>query len=177
MKKLFRAASGVFGALPGVAIIVKGIGTPPDYNWLFGGVIEALGALSLILLFVNRMKIKRFSDRKVTRVAIILAIVFFASLICYTLLFEHCVVTHPARGTAYYPLCLDGEIAEMVESAGSRFEAIERYGIAGVVLAIGNMGGAALTLTTILLLSIYQAVFTSLTLAFGIAGFHEKQSF
>jgi hypothetical protein len=171
MKKLFTGASGLFAATPGIAIILKGIGTPPGYNYLFGGVIEALGGLCIIILWVNKGKIKRLPIRKITRVAIILGLVSFASLILYIGLFKFCVISHPAHGTVYYPLWTSGRIAELVGRTGGRWEALDRYGITPIYNAISQMPAYAITITTALLLFVYQAIFTSLAIAFGLIGF------
>jgi hypothetical protein len=171
MKRLFIGASGIFAATPGLAIILKGTGTPPEYNYLFGGVIEALGALSIIILWINKGKIKRLPIRKITRVAIILSVVCFASLILYIGLFKFCVISHPAHGTVYYPLWTSGRIAELVGRTGGRWEALDRYGITPIYNAISQMPAYAITITTALLLFVYQAIFTSLTIAFGLIGF------
>lgn len=176
MKKLFLAASGVFGAIPGLAVILNGIGTPPGYKVLFGGVIEAFGALAILLLWANKHKLTGLESHKATRASIGLAVFCFVSLATYLLLFNLCVVTHEVRGTAYYPLWLSGEIAEMVESTGSRWSAVEEYGIYAVNGAIKKMPSAALTITTVALLFVYQTVFTALTLAFGILGMRKEGS-
>jgi hypothetical protein len=176
VKALFLAASAAFAALPGVAVLVSGLGTPPGSGnkWLFGGVIEAFGALAIIILWLNQNKLRRIAKRRVTRFAILLTAFCFALIVCYVLLFRHTVVEHP-RGTAYYPLWLSGDVSRMVERAGSREAAIERYGIGGVREAIDRMGGFPLALTSVLLLLVYQGIFTSLAVAFGLAGFHMSQ--
>ena len=81
MKKLFLAASGLFAAVPGLMIISKSIGTPPSYEHLFGGVIEAFGVLSLLILLVNKNKLKKVKPERITRLAIILGVTSFVSLI------------------------------------------------------------------------------------------------
>jgi hypothetical protein len=178
VNKLFLALSAAFAAIPGVAVIASGLGTPPGtyYKWLFGGVIEAFGALALLLLWVNKNKLSESKKKlKITRAALIMGVLCFVLIAVYVLLFQHTVVEH-ARGTAYYPLWLDGTIERMVERAGSREAAIENYGIAGVQKGIDEMGGGTLALTSILLLLVYQGIFTSLTLSFGLPGFHMRQS-
>jgi len=177
MKALFLAVSAAFAAIPGVTVLISGLGTPPGsgYKLLFGGVIEAFGALAIIILLVNSGKLRRFSQRKVTKAAILLGALCFALVVVYVLLFRHTVVEQ-ARGTAYYPLWLNGDVSRMVERAGSRESAIARYGIGGVKEAIDKMGSLPLTLTSALLLLVYQGIFTSLTLAFGLPGFHLRKS-
>lgn len=173
MKKIFLAASGVFGAIPGLVIIQTGLGTPPGYNLLFGGVVEAFGALTIIILWVNRRKLEKFNYRKATKYALIFTLLCFVFLAVYIALFNHSVINNKARGTAYYPLWTSGEIAEMVTAAGGRNAAIDEYGIMEVREAIFKMPSLVLTLTTVLHLIFYQAVFTSLALAFGVLGFQK----
>jgi hypothetical protein len=172
MRKLFLAIAGIFAAIPGLAIIQSGIGVPPGYKLLFGGVIEACGAFSLLVLWVNQKKLKRFSPIRISRYSIRMGLLFLAFLILYILLYKFCVIEHP-RGTAYYPLWTNGEISTMIARAGSRRAAIEEYGIAAVILAIDKMPSMAINITTVVLLLIYQSVFTSLTMAFGLLGLYK----
>ena len=178
MKKLFLAASGLFSAVPGLTIIWKGIGTPPGYAVLFGGIIEAFGALSLVILMVNKAKLKRLSSRKATKFAIALSISCFLSLIIYLFLFNLCVVDHPTHGTVYYPVWSSGHLSELIQRTGSRYAALDRYGSYPLTKAIQQMPGHPfpLIVTTALLLSVYQAIFTTLATAFGILGFHKGKS-
>jgi hypothetical protein len=175
MKKLFLAASGLFSSIPGVTVILKGVGTPPEYEYIFGGVIEAFGALSLIILWVNRKGLKKVAKTKITTHAITLGILSFAFLVAYIALFNWCVVKHPTHGTVYYPLWLSGYAADVVAKAGGRWQALDRYGNHAVYAAIHKMPIFASVITTILLLLVYQGIFTTLTMAFGLLGFHAKQ--
>lgn len=178
MKKLFLTASGLFSAIPGLTIIWKGIGTPPGYEVLFGGIIEAFGALSLIILMVNKAKLKRLTSYKATKLAIVLSISCFLSLVIYMLLFNFCVVAHPTHGTVYYPMWTGGNLTELIQRTGSRYGALDRYGSYPVTKAIQQMPGHPLPLivTTALLLLVYQAIFTTLATAFGILGFHKGKN-
>ncbi|HEX7773349.1 MAG TPA: hypothetical protein VF435_13060, partial [Pyrinomonadaceae bacterium] len=60
--------------------------------------------------------------------------------------------------------------------AGSREAAIPQYGIAAVRRSIDEMGAIPLAVTSVLLLFVYQGIFTSLTIAFGLPGIHTDQS-
>lgn len=176
MKAFFLTVSGVFGVIPGLAIMLGELGTPPEKNGLFGGVVEAFGVLTLIILWVNRGKIAKLSRSKVTKVSIVLGILCLVLVGGYFCLFDLCVVKHELRGSAYFPLWTSGKIAKMVEKANGRGAAIEYYGIDAVREAIREMPTYALSLTSIVLLLVYQGVFTSLTAAFGLLGIYQKKS-
>ncbi len=176
MKAFFLAVSGVFGVIPGLAIMLGELGTPPEKNGLFGGVVEAFGVLTLIILWVNRGKIAKLSRSKVTKVTIVLGILCFVFLGGYLGLFEFCVIKHEFRGSAYFPLWTSGKIGTMVESGPGRSAAIDHYGIDAVREAIREMPTYALSLTSAVLLLVYQGVFTSLTAAFGLLGIYQKKS-
>jgi len=103
-----------------------------------------------------------------------LAVLCFLCIGLYVFLFRHTVAEHE-RGVAYYPLWVSGDIKTMVERAGSRESAIERYGIAAVRKSIDEMGAIPLAATSVLLLLVYQGIFTSLTIAFGLPGIHANQ--
>jgi hypothetical protein len=173
MKKFFLGISGVFGAVPGFAVMWKGILTPPDYGFLFGGVIEAFGSLALILLWMNREKIKAMEPRKVVKSAIILGVVSFIALIVYLALFNLCVISHPTHHTVFFPLWTSGELNTLVTKAGGRWNALDRYGYFGVYSAVQNMPFYALPVTSAILLFFYQPIFTALAIAFGLVGYHK----
>jgi hypothetical protein len=112
-----------------------------------------------------------------TKIVVYLIVTCFALLSIYLWLFGLTVVQHEVRGTAYYPLWTSGEIAKMIESAdNSRYYAIEKYGIDAVKEAIHKMPAEAMAITTIFLLFTYQAIFSTLTLAFGVLGIQEESS-
>jgi len=174
LKKLFVATSGIFAAVPGIAVILKGVGTPPEYALMFGGVIEAFGSLAFLILLINKGAIKKLERGTVTKWAIGLGVVCFMSLSVYVWLYRLCVVPFGADTYFYFPLWADGELARLVANAGSRSGAIEMYGPATVYEALEQMSSLSFALTTVTLLLVYQAVFTSLTVAFGLLGFYAE---
>jgi hypothetical protein len=98
--------------------------------------------------------------------------VFIVSLGIYLYLLDLCVVSdahYPGR-TFYFPLRLSGQAETMVNLAKSRSGAIGKFGPDFVQSAIDSLQTAR-SITTLVLLLVYQAVFTSLTAAFGIIGF------
>lgn len=174
MKKLLLAVSGVFGVIPGVTILLSGLLVPPGKRLLFGGVVEAFGALTLIILWVNKDKLAKLSSAKATRFSILFGILFFILLVIYISLNSFCVIQHEIRGTVYYPLWTSGDLTNMVKKAGGRYAALDMYGIDAIIEAT-HKSEISLVLTTIILLLIYQAVFSTLTIAFGILGFHRRE--
>src|SRR5262249_18779196 len=160
MKKFLATASGIFGALPGVSVMLSEIGTPPDYGKLFGAIIQACGVLALVLLYFNRSSLSNFRPSFLTKWSIGLMISAFVFLAVYLLLLEYCVVTVQPYKPVYFPMAESGDLAEMVRTAGSRAAAILRYGRDAVETAIDQMPAVAKTLTTICLLFLYQGVFT-----------------
>ena len=177
MKKFFLAATGLFAVVPGVGIILKGLGTPPGYALIFGGIIEALGALSLILLYTNRKAIKKLRPARITKTAIWLCIASAVSLLVYIGLFSFCVVGDSIRHYVYYPLWTTGEVAEMINSAGGRYKALQENGFTAVYRGIREMPyyPLAISITSGMLLFFYQAIFTSLAVAFGLIGIHKGE--
>lgn len=171
MKALLISVAGIFAAIPGLLILASGLGVPPGRTGLFGGAIEAFGSLVLLLLWLNAGKLKRMSARAATRSSVVMGISALCVFALYIFLFSLTVQTHAMRGTAYFPLWTTGTLQQMVDRAGSRAAAIERYGIDAVQLAIDQMSPAPLAVTTILMLALYVLAFTLLTAAFGIPGF------
>ncbi|HEY0655446.1 MAG TPA: hypothetical protein VGD65_20065 [Chryseosolibacter sp.] len=168
MKKLFAAISLTVASVPGLAIIAKGIGTPPGHAWLFGGIIEAIGALAILLLWINRDSIRKISPKRLSNTSIYLGFTFFVLVLFYLFLFKHCVVTHPTHETVYFPLWTDGRAKELISRADGRWSALDRYGNYPLEVAIGKMDPSIIVMTTTLLLVIYQGIFTCLVIAFGL---------
>lgn len=178
MKKFFLTATGLFAVVPGLGIILKGLGTPPGYAFIFGGIIEALGALSLILLYTNRKAIKKLRPARITKTAIRLCVVSAVSLLMYIALFSFCVVGDPIRHYVYYPIWTAGEVAEMIDTAGGRYKALQDNGFTAVYRGIREMPyyPLAISITSAVLLFFYQAIFTSLAVAFGLIGIHKGET-
>jgi hypothetical protein len=172
LRSIFLAASSAIGAIPGVAVIIKGIGAPPDSQLLFGGIIEAFGALSLLILWLNRRSICRMKTGRVTRWSILLGVFSLTSLAGYILMCGACV-KRDTNGSTYLPLWLSGDLKAMVERAGSRDAAIQTYGVDAVHDAIRKEASTALPQTTLVLLAALLAGLNSLTVSFGLIGLHE----
>jgi hypothetical protein len=170
--KIFLAASSAFGAIPGIAVIIKGIGAPPNSQLLFGGIIEAFGALSLLILWLNRKNIRLIKADKLTRWSIMLGAISLASFLGYILIYGICVKSD-TKGSTYLPLWLSGDLKVMVERTGSRDAAIQTYGIDAIHNAIRKEASTALPLTTLVLLAVLLVGLNSLTIAFGLIGLHE----
>jgi hypothetical protein len=168
----FLSLSAASGAVPGLAVLATGIGTPPESKALFGGVMESLGAFSLLLLWVNREKIRAMSAVMISRRATLFILLFSLSLLLYVVLFNLCVSN--VDGETYFPLWISGELKEMVRLAGGRDAALTKYGIDAVHEAIHNTSDIALSATTAVLLLTYEACFTFLTVAFALLAIREK---
>ena len=154
----------------------SGLGVPPEkgYNLIFGGLIEAIGVVVLLILWINRGKLQKLTVRRVTRIVVGLIITLICFLLIYLSLFKFCVVTHDPRGTVYYPLWTTGEVTEMIEHTGGRWAAIDSYGRYAAYSGVEKMGPFPALLTTTTLLFLYLGIFTTLTLALGILVFYEK---
>src|SRR6266852_4701819 len=141
MKGLFGALSSIFAAIPGIAVIVTGLGVPPGQKLLFGGVMEAVGVGTLLLIWVSRKRVSRIPPKNALKWWIVSVIAFGMFLSSYIFIFNNCVISDPYRGTIYYPVWTAGTARGMIMSAGSRFAAIEKYGLAAVEEAVEENPG------------------------------------
>ncbi len=176
MKNLFLAIAGAMGLIPGVFIVVSGIGVPPDTSRLaFGGIVEALGAISLLVIAVKQDELKRLKDSKIIKWSLLLVLMGSILLFSYLLLYGHCVVRHETKdATVYFPIWVSGKAAALVTDSNGRYEAVDKHGKAAVNEAIKQMGSVPITITNSIMLFLYQGVFTSLTIAFGLLGFYKS---
>jgi hypothetical protein len=172
LRSVFVTASGLFLSVPGLAAMLKGLGAPQGYEVLFGGIVEALGALSMLLLILRRQKLREITLKRVTQVSLILCTVSIISLLIYLYILNLCIVVHPTHGTVFFPLWTSGHLRNIVEHTGSRYAALDRYGLYPITAAIRNMWGYPLPMIAAVgaLLLAYQAVFTSIAIAFAVLG-------
>jgi hypothetical protein len=83
-----------------------------------------------------------------------------------------CVVRHPTHGTVFFPLWTSGHLKDIVERTGSRYAALDRYGPFPITYSIRNMSSYPLPMIAAVasLLISYQAIFTTIAIAFAIIG-------
>lgn len=167
LNKGFSSLSKIFGALPGISILLSGIGTPPGYQKLFGGVIEACGCFVLFAIWKNKGRLLRKGIAARTRVAVFLILTSLLAVGAYLVLSSVCIVTDRSGETAYFPLWLKGKLAEKVAEYGSRDKVLDHYGLSSIQ-AEANSQAVGLAITTFILLFVYQSIFSCLSAAFGI---------
>ena len=175
--EIYKAASAVFGILPGIAILLTNLGVPPDTSkLLFAGVIEALGVLTLLILWTNKEKISAISPSHITQYALWAGGLFLISLFCYLFLSGQYVVPVPFSNPLLFPIWPRGELMEGLAQYGSRSALIQNWGADDVRRVIQSSSSASLQLTSLVFLFNYLVLFISLTFAFGILGIKNSGS-
>jgi lysylphosphatidylglycerol synthetase-like protein (DUF2156 family) len=174
MKRLsdfFSLASGVFAVIPGITVLISSLGVPPDVSKnLFAATIEALGVLTLLILWLNKKWIKSRSSAAITKMAIMAIVVFLVALFTYLFLYGYFVVEVPHSDPLFFPLWTQGELNSGLLKFNSREILIEEWGRDDVYKVIRSTSKTPLLITTLIFLFIYQLVFVSLTFSFGVLG-------
>jgi hypothetical protein len=170
MKKVFLTAAASFAAIPGIAVIAAGIGTPPNSQVWFGGIVNVVGVGTILLLMMNQKYIRRISPQRLTKYVGILFTSTLMLFISYVVLYNWCVVSHQRWGTVMYPLWATGELARAVEAAGGRWQAFDRYGVNDITSAVLKSSGLIWGVTLGLFVVTYSSMFACLTAAFAILG-------
>ena len=168
MKKVISIATGLLAIIPGLATLKSGLWAPEKYKFLFGGFIEFFGALTLLILWTKREKIKTIASAVKLRITAILVFIFLLSTSLYIFLINKADIEQSTRGSLFFPLVLKGDLKEMVDKSGSRIAAIENYGIDEVEEQLFKQPDINYTITVISLLLVYSILFTTLTLSFGV---------
>jgi hypothetical protein len=162
-------ASGVFAVIPGIAVLTSNVGVPPNSSKaLFGGVIEAIGVLTLMILWLNKSWIKKNSIKNINKLSFISVLVFVISLFTYIFLFNYLVVEVENSDSVFFPLWSNGELEANILKFGSRNELINQWGRDDVYKVIQSSSETPLLITTLILLFNYLLTFLSLTFSFGI---------
>ncbi len=172
LQKIYKWASASVALIPGFTVILTDLGTPPNISKVvYGGIIEACGAFTFLLLYLNRKKITAIPEAKVNRVSIILFILFLVSLLCYVLLFNSQVVYSSKYDLKlFFPFWYKEDLRYIVSQAGSKLNAITSYGPQAVSDAITN-SQPYLEITSALFTLLYVSVFEYLVIGFGLPGF------
>jgi hypothetical protein len=162
-------ASGVFAVIPGIAVLTSNIGVPPNSSKaLFGGVIEAMGVLTVMILWLNKSWISKNSIKGINKISLISVFVFVVSLFTYIFLYNYLVVGVENSDSLFFPLWSDGELKASILQFGSRDELINQWGRDDVYKVIQSSSGTPLLMTTLIMLFNYLLTFLSLTFAFGL---------
>lgn len=171
-QNIFKWASGSLALVPGLTVVLTNLGTPPTISkLLYGGIVEAIGAFTFLMLYLNRKKISEMSDKKIKTYSIIMFVLFFVSLLTYTVLYNSQVVYSPKYDTKiFFPFWFGDELGFMIKDAGSKLNAITNYGPQAVADAIVN-AQPSLEITGVIFTTIYVSIFVFLIIGFGLPGF------
>ena len=169
MEKMLKWAKSTFALLPGLLIIATNLGVPPGVSHLLlGGIIEACGGFTLIVLKLKTKDLQQIEPKKLERLAILFFSLFLLALLGYLLLFQLQVIYNATYDqTVFFPFWQSVELQFMIGHAGSKNAAIDSYGVEAVLQATKNPG-IYLALTMIAFVLIYLLVFECLTIGFGL---------
>jgi hypothetical protein len=174
--ELFKWASAGVALIPGLTIMLSNLGTPPGISGAFyGGLIEAIGALSLALLFLNKERIQKIPLPRINRLSIFFFLSFLILLLLYIFLFNIQVVYHPRyENSIFFPFWNSPMLQSLQNVAGSKYETIAMYGPQAVQDAIHSKP-QLLQITLAIFILLYTATFECLILCFGFPGFKSSE--
>jgi hypothetical protein len=168
MKWALLVAASTFACVPGLVTIIAGFGAPPNTGAWFGGIATSVGVLTVLLAMMRSAEISRVSSRRITHWSLALLGASLLALFVYVVLFDWCVVSHPAYGAIVYPLWATGDLAKLISHAGGRWEALDRYGTAGIDAAISTSSSIVWALTISSLIVCYSGLVMCMTAAFAL---------
>jgi hypothetical protein len=172
---LYSGLTGLFGVLPGVGVLIRGLGVPPgESSMVYFGFIEGTCCLVLGLIFFNRARLAKMTDNSLTRIIIGLLVLFVVFFLSYVAAGNVCVVKPRGLGIghneAFFPFWLSGEVADNVTRYGSREIYLGTAGSDLVKEDISKSCAVSMNITKLLFIINYCLLFASLTAAFGFLG-------
>ena len=172
VKSLFKWSSGTLALVPGFAIILSNLGVPPGMSaTLYGGIIEATGSITFLMMLLNKEKISQWELAKVNKIAVVSFSIFVLACIGYLTLYNIQVAFSEKYDIRIlFPFWNGEELGYMIRQAGSRSLAIDNYGPAAIKDAINKSAGSVEG-TKILFSVLYILLFEALVVAFGVLGF------
>lgn len=176
LKNIYLTASGLFAAVPGITILITNLGVPDGLSRLLvGGIVESTGTFTLLLMYLNKEKIKVFSISKVNRLAVSSFVLFLLFTTTYITLYNLSVVDHPFYEPVFFPLWSSGDLTFALAEAGSRYNAVEMFGKDGIEKIIESSSQIAISTTNILFIFLYQGLFLGLVSGFALLGIKYDQ--
>lgn len=174
IKNTLLFVSGLIAIIPGFMILKTSIGVPsPELENLFFGVVEATGCLSVLLLLLNKEKIKAKTSGGQSKYSLLFFLLFILGLASYVYIFNSCVIETPfSKG--FFPLFLTDNLSQEIGEAGGKVEFVEKWMTDGSKNIIQKTAGISLTITIIIFLFIYTLTLTSLISSFVIASLNIK---
>jgi hypothetical protein len=131
--------AGLIAIVPAAAAMSGDVGVAPQQGFLFGTAALTVAAVAIGVSYQNRFAIWRTPSARLTRRLAFVAVGAGVGFVAYLLLYSLCVVesaTYEAK--LLFPIQPTGKLAEMIARAGSRFQAMETYGLAAVFDAISE---------------------------------------
>ena len=139
MSVVLLILAALIAVVPAAAAMAGDIGVAPKQGVLFGMAALTVAALAVGVAYQNRFSIWRTPSALLTRRLSLVAMAAGGGLVAYLLLYSLCVVESATYGAKLlFPIQPTGKLAAMIARAGSRFLAMEKYGLAAVFDAISE---------------------------------------
>jgi len=168
MKSIFSWVSLITGVLPGIAVILNGFGTPEELRKPFGIMAAVCGFIAFGVIAFIRESVRRGNRKVLAGIVIAFGLIGLFSLCSYWSILDQCVFYSPKRSAVFFPLWLNGQAKEDINSAGGPKAFYEKYG-AGAVSALLESQSDALNRTKWLLLVLILAASVALPVASGLS--------
>lgn len=171
-QKRIAEAQGLIGALPGLAAILAGLGTPPERELLFKAFVASVIFVSAILVIASKDGILAMGARKRNVIIILGLIISGMAMIFYIHLFDRILVSdfiqydcQKIEVTLYLPIFPLGELAELIDRAG-RSGLISEFGLLqSNIEQYYDANWVKYLWTEIILLILYLTIVVPLTLS------------
>jgi hypothetical protein len=174
VNKIFSWVSLVTGILPGMALILNGLGTPEAIRQPLGILSVGCGIVAFGAVLFLKESFESQRRQKLALLIVGFGLLGVLSLCAYWLVLELCVFREPERSLAFYPLWLDDRANLSVQSAGGRMEYYEKYG-PGAVDTLSESEPIQFISTKVLLAALVSIASVALAVATGIGSAFIKE--
>jgi hypothetical protein len=163
------ALTVIAALLPGLVCLAGLIFDVPGQNRIIGcsSLVGSILALSLLLQY--RYSLAAGSRKRRNCIVLICIAAFLIFGPAFLFLEERCVVEHPGfRETLVFPIWSTGKLEAMIERAGSRYQAVDRYGPAAVYDAMSSMPAWIFAVTRLAFAATFATSTIGLALTLGL---------
>ncbi|QEC79896.1 hypothetical protein [Mucilaginibacter ginsenosidivorax] len=170
-KNWLKWATNIVGLVPGLTVIKTNIGVPPSFTKeIMGGMVEAVCALIILLIWLNKQKLKTYTNAFYTKQSIICTLLFLLATIGYLQIYKSCTIPKGIRSRpTVQPLWLSNELKQYLiqKNMSSLTEYHHGYGAQKTDEIIQEKAPNQLLLTVIIIYTNFVFLFVFLTCSFA----------
>ncbi len=178
LQNIYGKLSATFALIPGLIILTTNLGVPPNSSEiLYFAIIESIGSLTILFLWVNRNYISDLNNAKINKFIIISFIMFIIFLIGYIIIFDLFIIYSTEYDRrVFFPFWSDIKLELLIDKYGSKLNAINELGPQAIIDFIYKTSRKYLVFTNIIFLCVFIIISECLVIPFTLLAIRKNSN-